>query len=74
MPESCRFLADRLLKENTVVSQVKMDLEEAITNLRTASEEDSLKTSALKELQGKSRRSKPCNQSKKRKAEQAVKV
>ena len=47
------LLADRLLKENTVVSQVKMDLEEAITNLRTASEEDSLKTSALKELQGK---------------------
>ena len=47
------LLADRLLKENTVVSQVKMDLEEAISSLRTASEEDSLKTSALKELQGK---------------------
>jgi hypothetical protein len=30
-----------------------MDLEEAITNLRTASEEDTLKTTALKELQGK---------------------
>ena len=47
------LLADRLLKENTVVSKVKMDLEEAITSLRVASEEDNLKTSALKELQNK---------------------
>ena len=30
-----------------------MDLEEAITSLRTASEEDNLKTTALKELQSK---------------------
>jgi CRP-like cAMP-binding protein len=47
------LLADRLLKENTVVSKVKMDLEEAISSLRVASEEDNLKTSALKELQNK---------------------
>ena len=47
------LLASRLLKENTVVSKVKMDLEEAILNLRSASEEDSLKTNALKELQNK---------------------
>ena len=43
------LLASRLLKENTVVSKVKMDLEEAIVNLRSASEEDNLKTNALKE-------------------------
>tara|TARA_B100002019_G_scaffold290932_1_gene309790 strand:- start:5599 stop:7008 length:1410 start_codon:yes stop_codon:yes gene_type:complete len=47
------LLADRLLKENTIVSRVKMDLEDAISSLRIASEEDSLKTTALKELQGK---------------------
>ncbi len=47
------LLADRLLKENTVVSRVKMDLEEAILSLRAASEEDTLKTTALKELQSK---------------------
>ena len=47
------LLADRLLKENTVVSKVKMDLEDAISSLRVASEEDNLKTSALKELQSK---------------------
>ena len=47
------LLASRLLKENTVVSKVKMDLEEAILNLRSASEEDNLKTTALKELQNK---------------------
>ena len=47
------LLADRLLKENRVVSKVKMDLEEAISSLRVASEEDNLKTSALKELQNK---------------------
>ena len=47
------LLADRLLKENKLVSKVKMDLEEAITSLRTASEEDTLKTTALKELQSK---------------------
>jgi CRP-like cAMP-binding protein len=47
------LLADRLLKENKVVSKVKMDLEEAISSLHTASEEDTLKTTALKELQNK---------------------
>jgi len=47
------LLASRLLKENTVVSKVKMDLEEAIHNLRSVSEEDSLKTNALRELQNK---------------------
>ena len=47
------LLADRLLKENTIVSSVKMDLEDAISSLRIASEEDNLKTTALKELQGK---------------------
>ena len=47
------LLADRLLKENKVVSTVKMDLEEAISSLRSASEEDNLKTNALKELQNK---------------------
>ena len=47
------LLADRLLKENSVVSRVKMDLEEAISSLRIASEEDNLKTTALKELQVK---------------------
>lgn len=47
------LLASRLLKENTVVSKVKMDLEEAIINLRSASDEDNLKTTALKELQNK---------------------
>ena len=47
------LLADRLLKENKMVSRVKMDLEEAISSLRTASEEDTLKTTALKELQNK---------------------
>lgn len=47
------LLADRLLKENTVVSQVKMDLEDAISSLRVASQEDNLKTSALKELQNR---------------------
>lgn len=47
------LLADRLLKENTVVSSVKMDLEDAIASLRAVSEEDNLKTNALKELQSK---------------------
>jgi len=47
------LLADRLLKENKLISKVKMDLEEAITHLHTASEEDNLKTTALKELQSK---------------------
>jgi len=47
------LLADRLLKENKLVSKVKMDLEEAISNLHSASEEDTLKTTALKELQSK---------------------
>ena len=47
------LLADRLLKENKLVSKVKMDLEEAISDLRTVSEEDTLKTTALKELQSK---------------------
>lgn len=47
------LLADRLQKENTVVSQVKMDLDDAIIALREVSEEDTLKTSALKELQSK---------------------
>ena len=47
------LLADRLQKENSVVSMVKMDLDVAISSLRTASEEDNLKTIALKELQSK---------------------
>jgi len=47
------LLADRLQKENSVVSKVKMDLDVAISSLRTASEEDNLKTIALKELQSK---------------------
>ena len=47
------LLAGRLLKENTMVSKVKMDLEDAIHSLRNASEEDSLKTNALRELQDK---------------------
>ena len=47
------LLADRLLKENKVVSKVKMDLDDAISSLRHVSEEDSLKTTALKELQSR---------------------
>ena len=47
------LLADRLLKENTVVSKVKMDLEDAISSLRVASEEDNLKTLLLKNLWAK---------------------
>ncbi len=47
------LLADRLLKENSVVSQVRMDLDEAITSLREAYDEDSVKTNALRELQSK---------------------
>ena len=47
------LLADRLQKENSVVSKVKMDLDVAISSLRTASEEDNLKSIALKELQSK---------------------
>ena len=47
------LLADRLQKENSVVSQVKMDLDDAIFSLQAASEEDTIKTTALKELQDK---------------------
>ena len=47
------LLADRLLKENSMVSRVKMDLEDAISNLKIVSEEDNLKTATLKELQNK---------------------
>lgn len=47
------LLADRLQKENSVVSQVKMDLDDAISRLQVASDEDTIKTTTLKELQDK---------------------
>jgi CRP-like cAMP-binding protein len=45
------LLADRLLKENKLVSKVRMDLDDAISTLREANDEDTVKTAALKELQ-----------------------
>jgi CRP/FNR family cyclic AMP-dependent transcriptional regulator len=47
------LLADRLLKENKLVSKVRMDLDDAISTLRDANDEDTVKTAALKELQAK---------------------